>query len=206
MKLKTCIIIGAGEFSRIHPSFVADYVIGADACPVPVDLLIGDFDTLKNIPDDIEIIQFPKEKDASDLELAVEEAISRGFDCFYIYGALGGRLDHTLASIAVLTSISRKGLTGWLISENEVVTAVTNGQLIINHVPLNKGYALDTPPQYLSIFPIGGKARGVTLTGLKYETDNAVLSCDNSLGLSNEFVSKEAIIDVKNGTLIVVMT
>jgi thiamine pyrophosphokinase len=194
--MKKCVIIGANEFSGLLPQFMADYVIGADACPedVQVDLLIGDFDTLTNIPADIETISFPSEKNESDLELAVEEAVRRGYDCFYIYGCLGGRLDHTIASISVLASISQRNMTGYLISEKEVITAVTNRKLTLNSKKTGT----------VSVFPVGGAAKGVTLTGLKYPLNDAELPF-SSLGLSNEFIDEEVTIEVSNGTLIVVI-
>jgi len=159
-----------------------------------VDLLIGDFDTLKKIPDNVEAIRHPSEKNESDLELAVEEAIRRGFNCFYIYGCLGGRLDHSLASIAVLASISRRGMTGWLIGVNEVITAVTDSKITLD----------SHESGFVSIFPAGETAKGVTLTGLKYPLCNAVLTCVNSLGLSNEFMGVEAVVEVRDGTLIII--
>ena len=117
--MKKCIIVAASEFSGFVEGFTAEYVIAADGgyescikiAKRHPDLLIGDFDSLgesvlADIPKSVEILTFPVEKDASDLEIAVEEAVKRGFECFYIYGALGKRLDHTLASIAVLVSLS----------------------------------------------------------------------------------------------------
>jgi len=192
-----CIIIGNGEFDKIHPDYTADYVIGADVFTDGVNLIVGDFDTLnaEEVPDGIETVRFPSEKNESDLELAVEQAVKRGFNTFYIYGALGGRLDHTLASIAVLTSIAKRGMTGWLIGENEIVTAVTDGRITLN----NRNCVL-------SIFPAGESAEGVTLTGMKYPLDNAVISNDNSLGLSNVVIGDNAAVEVKDGTLIVILS
>jgi len=196
--MKKCIIVANSDFSGFHPGFAADFVIGADKFIAGMDLLVGDFDSLAAPPDNIEIIRHPAEKDESDLELAVNEAIRRGFSCFYIYGALGGRLDHTLASIAVLTSIAKKGMTGWLIGENELITAITDEQLTIDNGQLTVG-------ELISLFPAGETARGVTLTNLKYPLCDAVLSCDNSLGLSNEFIGEKATIEVKDGTLIIIL-
>ena len=192
-----CIIIGNGEQTKIHPDYTADYVIGADMYVEGVDLLVGDFDTLciDSIPDNIETIRHPIEKDESDLELAVAEAIRRGFDTFYIYGCLGGRFDHTLASIAVLTSISQKGLCGFLIGKSQTITAITKGKLTLEC----------NPPEVVSLFPAGDTAAGVTLTGFKYPLNNATLTNNNSLGLSNVALDSNAVIEVKNGTLIVVI-
>ena len=202
--MKKCIIIGAGEFNGFCADFTADFIIAADGgydaltrYGFKADLLVGDFDSIncnKNIPDNIEVITFPKAKDSSDLELAVDEAIKRGFDCFYIYGALGKRLDHTLASIAVLVALSQKKLTGYLIGENETITAVTDSKLTLSACESG----------VISVFAAREKAEGVNLKGLKYPLDNAVLTHYSTHGLSNEFLGEEAIIEVQNGTLIVV--
>jgi len=202
--MKKCIITGAGDYNGIRPEFSADYIIAADGgydllknTSLVPDLVIGDFDSIADceIPADTEVIKFPPEKDKSDLELAVDEAIRRGFDCFYIYGCLGGRLDHTFANIAVLTAISKRGLTGYLIGVNEIITAVTNKRLLLDSYKSG----------IISIFPAGESAEGVTLKGLKYPLGNAVLTCDSTLGLSNEFMESQAEIEVKNGTLTVII-
>jgi thiamine pyrophosphokinase len=190
--MKKCVIAGAGEFNGLHSDFSADYIIAADSDYLSPDLLIGDLDSVSSIPEGVETIRFPQEKDASDLELACDEAIRRGFGCLYIYGALGGRLDHTLASIAVLVSVSRRGISAWLIGADEIITAVTNGRITLS----GRGT--------VSIFPAGEKASGVTLSGLKYTMDNGTLTCDSSRGLSNEFVGENVVIEVRDGTLIIV--
>jgi len=205
LKMRKCIIVGAGEFSGLRPEFTAEYIIAADGgfdklagCAITPDLMVGDFDSLEgcDIASHTQVIRFPAEKDASDLELSVEQAVDRGFDCFYIYGALGGRLDHTLASIAVLVGISKKAMTGWLIGENEVVTAVTDGKVVLKARESGS----------ISVFPAGETARGVSLKGLKYPLNNATLTHTSTHGLSNEFIGEEAVIEVREGTLVVVIT
>ena len=47
------------------------------------------------------------------------------------------------------------------------------------------------------------KAEGVSIKGLKYELDDAEISSDFPLGVSNSFASREAEISVKNGTLLI---
>jgi thiamine pyrophosphokinase len=199
-------IIGAAKFSEFYDDFfTTDFVIAADGGFLPLffkgenlpyHLVVGDFDSIKHpVPQGIEVMKFPAEKDESDLELAVCEAIKREYNRFYIYGVLGGRLDHTLASIAVMTSVSRKGYECLLLGDNEIITAVTDGTVTLNPVF----------GKTLSVFAVGEHASGVTLSGLKYPLDNANLDCFTSRGLSNEFISEKAVIEVRNGTLIIVM-
>ena len=201
--MKKCTIVGAGSFAGFCPEFTSEYIIAVDGgydnlkrFNLSPNLLIGDFDSIESTPDNIETIRFSSIKDESDLELAVAEAIRRGYVCFYIYGALGGRLDHTLASIAVLASASMQGFTGYLVGENERITAITNKKIAFSKSESGN----------ISVFPVGKEAAGVSIGGLKYPLDNAVLSCDSTLGLSNEFIGEDADIEVKDGTLVVVHT
>ncbi|MCL2036011.1 MAG: thiamine diphosphokinase [Oscillospiraceae bacterium] len=206
---KSCIIVAAGDFNGLNNNFTADFIIAADAgydhlvkFGLNIDLLIGDLDSIADFETvcekskNIEILRFPSEKDESDLELAVAEALRRGFDCFYIYGGLGKRLDHTLANISVLASLARRGVTAWLIGEGEVVTAVTNGKITLS--PGKSGI--------MSLFPMGGKASGISLDGFKYPLDNADLYDHSTRGLSNEFMGEIATVEVLDGTLIVILS
>ena len=237
--MKKAIIIAAGEFTsqllpQLSPQLLSQVegqidgqsplLIAADGgynhcrrLGITPDLLVGDFDSIGDcgVPvnsGNIEVMRHPPEKDASDLELAVDEALRRGCRHIRIYGALGGRLDHTIASIAVLVSLSRKGATGWLVGKNESITAVTDGTLRLNQSQAQSqaqdcaDYCATAQRGYVSIFPAGEKAAGVSLRGLKYTLDNAELTCHSTLGLSNEWSGGEAEIAVKDGTLIVVIS
>ena len=88
-----------------------DLIIAADAgyltakeMGIVPDVLLGDFDTLgeRNIPDGIECLRVPREKDDTDTQLAVRTAIERGAKEIVIIGGLGGRIDHTLSTLAIL--------------------------------------------------------------------------------------------------------
>jgi thiamine pyrophosphokinase len=65
------------------------------------NVIIGDLDSIGEIPQDIEVLQFNAEKDETDTLLAVKLGIERGFKDFLIIGGLGGRLDHTYANFAL---------------------------------------------------------------------------------------------------------
>ncbi|WP_304533264.1 thiamine diphosphokinase, partial [Faecalibaculum rodentium] len=69
----------------------------------------GDFDSLKtpldpcDVPEGCRLLRFPAEKNESDSQLAVQEAIHLGYDPVILTGSLSGRIDHTLANIRLLT-------------------------------------------------------------------------------------------------------
>ena len=196
-----CFIAGAGEFcGRVLPGR-GDFVIAADggyaelvARGVTPDLVVGDFDSLGAAPEHPNIIRSPPEKDDTDMMLAVREGISRGHKSFIIDGGLDGRLDHTLANIQALSYIAGNGARGVLIGRDVCVTAVTNGS--VGFAPGAHGY--------ISVFCAGARAEGVTLRGLKYPLENAALTCEYPLGVSNEFSGAPATVTVRDGTLTIV--
>ena len=197
-----CRIIGAGEFS---PSDITDFCdafyIAADgglekldALGLEPSLTVGDFDSLGYTPSGQNVSVFPSEKDDTDTGIAVKRAIALGFDTIELYGALGGRLDHTLANIQLLSLISESGRRGRIIGNGVIITAVTDSSL---EFPAGTRGTV-------SVFALGGIAHGVYLTGLKYPLVNATLTCDFPLGVSNEFTGAASKITVEHGTLTVI--
>jgi len=202
--LGICYIVGAGHFEnvKINPSS-GDYIIAADKgfsylkeIMIKPDIVIGDFDSLDTITNNENIVQYPIEKDETDMMLAIKAGLDLGYKTFLIYGGLGGRLDHTFANIQILIYLSIKGARGYLLDGDRIVTAITNEHLLFNTE--RKGI--------ISVFSAGDIARGVSLKGLKYRLENAVLTKDMPLGVSNEFIESESCISVEEGTLIVMWT
>ena len=54
---------------------------------------------------------------------------------------------------------------------------------------------------YLSLFSLCERSEGVTIQGFKYELENAVITNDFPIGISNEFIGKQGSISVENGEL-----
>ena len=199
--MKLCYIFGAGEPSM--PAAIPPrgdvLVIAADGgYPLAVrifgtpDLLVGDFDSLASLPTDVPILRHPVEKDDTDLALAAEEAIRRGATELYIYAALGGRLDHTVANLQLLASLEARGIRATLFGADGVaVTALSAACARFSR-------RIGT----FSVFAFGGRAEGVTLSGVKYPLADAVLTPDRPLGVSNEFVGTAASLAVAQGTLL----
>lgn len=202
MKNGICYIVGAGEnygldFQRTQD----DFVIAADAgfrylqeTGKDADLVIGDFDTLKYLPEHANVIALSTEKDDTDMLAAVRQGVERGYTCFHIYCGTGGRLDHTLANLQVLAWLSENGMRGWLFDRDHIITAVTDAKLCLGKIPCG----------CLSVFSHSSRSGGVTLRGLKYELDHVVLTNTFPVGISNEFIGKESVISVESGTLLVI--
>ncbi len=199
--MKRCCIFAAGKLSEKEVRLRGDeLIIAADAgyenlksMGIIPHLAIGDFDSAEAVPTDTEVVKYPKEKDDTDTLLAVKEAISRGSGEIVIYGSLGGRIDHTFANIQTLLFIAQNGSRGYLVGQGWVITAVKDGS--IRFASEKSGT--------VSVFCAGDKASGVNIKGLKYEVENAELRNDFPVGVSNEFIGKEAEISVKSGVILV---
>lgn len=201
MKQGRVFIVGAGDFSRrgFSPGPL-DLVIAADAGlaalwaqGIPADLVIGDMDSLKHLPRGQRLLRFPKKKDDSDLALAIRLAYARGYRKFLLYGALGGHLDHGLANLQLMAGLARKGAKVRMIAPDATVYAVSKDVL---HLPLI------SPEHTVSVFAVE-QARGVRIRGLAYELEDASLEPFLPLGLSNQGRGTRAIIQAKEGTLLV---
>jgi thiamine pyrophosphokinase len=198
---KICHVIGAGEFSeQTIPITEYDLVIAADggyshleALSVKADIVIGDFDSLRHKPSLPFLMEYPPEKDDTDMMLAVHEGLQRGYGLFFLYGGLGGRLDHTLANIQVLTCLAEQGGRGYLVGDGTVITVIRNDKIEFP-AALNG---------IISVFSLSSKANGVSIKGLKYELAKACLSASEPLGISNEFTGHTGLVEAEDGTLLI---
>lgn len=199
---KACVIVGAGDLENaLIVKNDGDLLIAADGglkylerVGITPDVALGDFDSLGYCPDMPDVIYHPPEKDDTDTMLAVREGFARGYDTFVIYAGLGGRLDHTIANMQTLAFIAENGGSGYLIGGNSVSSVIKDSS--ISFSAEERGM--------ISVFAFGQNASGVSISGLKYELDNAALIPSLPLGTSNEFTGKPAEIEVKNGSLLVI--
>ncbi|MCC6498646.1 MAG: thiamine diphosphokinase, partial [Anaerolineales bacterium] len=115
------IIFANGELPDLEKARLllrpGDFILCADggtrhalALGVKPNLILGDMDSvdkemLKKIQAaGVEIELFPRDKDETDLELALNKAVELNPDEIIIVAALGGRMDHSLANIALLSA------------------------------------------------------------------------------------------------------
>lgn len=200
--MSVCYVIGAGECKKLElKKENGDFIIAADGGYIYLenegikpDIIIGDFDSSGKIPDGENVIKLNPVKDITDMYAAVKEGLDRGYTEFHLYGACGGRIDHTLANIQLVASLAQKNIKAYIHDGNTIITALTNGSL-----SFNSGYK-----GYVSVFSHSDKCEGLTIKGLKYTLENAELTNSFSLGVSNEFIGIESEIIVNNGTAIIV--
>ncbi|MCR5305639.1 MAG: thiamine diphosphokinase [Oscillospiraceae bacterium] len=159
------------------------------------DLVLGDFDSLGNVPEQLPHMTVPVEKDDTDTLLAARTALEKGYRDIRIYGAFGGRLDHTLANLQTLEFLLDAGAEGCLVSSE-------------NYAFLQRGGSLREYPRIgdfsFSVFAWSERCTGVTLTGTYYPLENGVLTRSFPLGVSNRITAETASVRVREGTLLII--
>jgi thiamine pyrophosphokinase len=192
-------------------STTPDIVVAADggalkatALGLPPHVVVGDADSLSATDverlraDGVDVLVHPSDKDESDTELALREAIRRGAMDIVVVGAFGGtRLEHTIANLLLLTMPELDGLDVRLADAATEVRAVSGGSTLT----LN-GAAGD----FVSLFPLAPVVDGVTTTGLEFALANDSLSQGPARGLSNVMNTDSATVTVRTGPLLVVHT
>ena len=170
------------------------------------DLVVGDGDSLapERIAelrrDGVEVIVHPADKDESDTELAVREALARGASSVVIVGAFGGaRLEHSVANLLLLTLPELAGLDAALVDGPSTARAIgVDGP---GHV-LVTGQAGD----YVSLLPLSEGVDGVTTEGLRFALRDAALVQGSTRGLSNELLVARGAVHTRSGRLAVIHT
>lgn len=199
----TCKIFGAGDVctkERISPRSQDDLIIAADGgyqwladMGWKPDVVLGDFDSLPAGPPK-EAVCYPRQKDDTDMGLAVEEGLRRGCRKFELYGGTGGRADHTMANYQLLTKLAKQGAQGYLIDSRMTATVLSDGEIRFRAKPSG----------LLSVFSLDEVSEGVTISGLYYPLTEKTLTNSYALGVSNEFQGSEAAVRVRKGTLLII--
>lgn len=200
--MTTVALVANGDiqnYERIAPQVAGhDILVAVDgglnhfkALNLLPDMIIGDLDSaakpLMEQYSTIPVKKYPRDKDYTDLELAIEEYSTPDVTKITLFAALERRTDHTLANLHLLL---RHPATLSIISDYEQVFAVNRNTSISSF-----------PGQTVSLMPISSTCQGVTTSGLKWELDNAILS-DRFYSLSNVCLGDAFTVDVKNGTLL----
>ncbi len=205
--MKRAIIIINGDLANIdNVKFLpSDFIVCADGAVEKIlkinilpTVVIGDFDstskkTLQKIKEKkIQIITYPREKDKTDSELALEYAIEKKYKYIIICGLLGTRIDHLLGNVLLLGKYITKGLE-LTIHEHKTTMYTVRNKLII------KGKKNDT----ISLLPITKHVIGVLTNGLYYKLDNESLDFGFSRGMSNYMIEDRCEVNIKKGILLV---
>lgn len=159
------------------------------------DIIIGDTDSLqKNLKIKSKIIKYPKDKDQSDLDLAISYILSNYRDfSLYCFGIIGNRMDHTLANIHSLIKVNEKEKISTIINSKETIFPLVQKQSISN-IKVNTK---------ISILALSDFSE-VEIQGLKY-SGNYQIPFLSSLGISNHVISEKNRVLCLNGRIIVII-
>ena len=188
----------------IHPD---DFILGADggaahalALGLTPDLVIGDLDSLDVATLAVlraagsEIRAFPRDKDDTDLELALRAARAMQPQAVILLGALGGRLDQMLGNVLLLARPEFAELNITLVAGAEQAWVVRDERLIHGQ-----------PGDTLSVLALTPEVTGLTYRGLRWPLQRATLRLGESRGISNELVASEAHISLESGLALVIL-
>jgi thiamine pyrophosphokinase len=182
-----------------------DFIIAADKGSeclynyrIVPDLLLGDFDSAKKeILDSIklmvkEVLEFPPEKDYTDTEIAVIEAIKRGASKIYLFGALGSRMDHALGNVGLLLSAKEKGVILEIIDDNNRIYLGENNMRLFGKYGDN-----------ISFHALSDKVVNFKISGAKYNLDGYTMKLLDPRAICNEFVDTPIDISYDHGELLI---
>lgn len=193
-----CYVVASMKTKYLIGRMPGDYVIAADGgyaqkLGCEPDAVIGDFDSLGYVPDAENVQVYPKQKDDTDMMLAVKLGLSKGYRKFVLLGGIGGRFDHMMANVQTLAYLYEQGAEGVLRSEE------TDIYMIGAEITFSK-----ETKGILSVFAYGERAENVSIYGAEYEVSDVCMKDSFPLGVSNSFVGKEVTISVGKGRLLIV--
>ena len=186
-----------------------DFLIGADGGTehclrigrLP-HVVVGDLDSLapaivaELIEKGVEIERYPSAKNETDLELAIARAMRTRSDEILLVGALGGRLDQTIANVFLLAQ------RDWpipirLVDEHQRAEILRPGSTLALEFPIGST---------VSAIPLEPTVAGITYTGLLYPLINHTLSFGSTRGISNEIVTSPATAQIESGALLIIQS
>lgn len=182
-----------------------DFIIAADKgieCleeyNIIPDLLLGDFDSVqKEVFDKVkkkvkEVMEFPPEKDYTDTEIAIIEAIKRGGRKIYLFGATGTRMDHTLGNIGLLLTTKKKGVSLEIIDDNNKLYLGESSMVLHGNYGEN-----------ISFHALSDKVTNLTIKGAKYGLNRYDMSLLDPRAICNEFIDTPIEISYDEGELLI---
>ena len=161
--------------------------------------IIGDLDSITKPTLDffklqgVNIEEYPRNKNSSDLELAFAKAVELGTTRLTLLGATGGRLDHFLVNIGILSKAAQLKIKASIQDKNHVIK-------LLNKTATISG----TQGTIFSLHAYSGTVKNLSISGSKYELKNYNLLPGDGRTLSNEFLDQEVTIEFSNGKLLLI--
>ncbi|KTD86479.1 thiamine diphosphokinase [Paenibacillus etheri] len=211
MSSKRVVIFAGGELSPEYFDLLDedDFIIGADHGALFLishgytpDIAVGDFDSVSlEALQDIEskskktITCDAVNKDLTDSEMALDIAMDQQPDSILLLGVTGTRMDHSLASIQMMTRALQRQINCYVMDTHNYIT-LTGSQAVINDL----GYT------YVSLLPLTPEVSGITLEGFQYPLTDASLKLGQSLGVSNKLISSSGTVTIRSGLLLIIQS
>lgn len=205
-------VVANGEF--IYPERLlavlseVDQVIAADgganwlaAQGIVPDVLVGDMDSiaprvaLALADGRCRLVRRPSHKDETDTELALLEAVASGARRITLLGTLGGRVDHALANVLLLTMPALESSEVTLFDGRSFLSLIRRSRTIIGHAG-----------DVISLIPLGGAAEGIRTEDLEYPLVHETLFVGPARGVSNVMLGERARVSLERGLLLLVHT
>lgn len=171
----------------------------ADELDISPDIIVGDFDSAppplieKYKRMGVPLVKYPVKKDYTDLETCIQLASGQHPDELLIFGAIGGRLDHTLTNVHVLRQALSQNMQARVIDETHSV-ALTDSEFTVTG---NVG-------DIVSLIPLTTEVTGVVTDGLEFPLVDETLHAGYGRGLSNRLTKNNAVVKITGGLLFVI--
>ncbi|MBN8582030.1 MAG: thiamine diphosphokinase [Anaerolineae bacterium] len=182
-----------------------DFILCADggtrhaiALGLTPNIVLGDLDSIsdeeriKMKESGVEVIQYSADKNETDLELAINHALTLNPDEILILAALGGRMDQTLANIALLSNLQLATFNIKLVDGVEELFFCRDQAKV-------EGRSGDI----VSLIPWQGEVTGVFTENLRWHLHHETLYPDKTRGISNEMTAEVATVSIKSGLLLI---
>ncbi len=167
----------------------------------PPHLLIGDMDSVEAedleqaLNAGVEVRRFPPAKDQTDLELALEYALTRGYVHVIIAYPFGDRADHMFGNLSLLSRPDLAGKT-LLLDDGQVEVRLLSSSALIP----------TQPGELISLFAWGSPVEGIVTSGLEYPLADESLVPWQARGISNVALGDSIELHFKSGRLLVIRT
>lgn len=192
---------------NISPDCIIGIDRGLEFCyrnQIVPQYILGDFDSIRpevigwyREQKEIPIREYKPEKDATDTRMGLELALKLGSDRIFLLGATGGRLDHYMGNLQSLVVPAMAGREAWILDEQNAMTVLSCSRTIKKECAFGK---------YISFFSMGDEVRGITLSGFKYPLKDYDMTNFDGIGVSNELAEDTALVDFRQGFLLMVMS
>ncbi|SEM46802.1 thiamine diphosphokinase [Mesobacillus persicus] len=173
------------------------------ATGIKPDYAFGDFDSVTDeewmrIKREVSNLHtFKPEKDETDMELALDWALTKGPEKIRIFGGTGGRLDHFLGNVQILLKAELNGLS------TQIEMIDRQNQLFVKG-PGSHTVEKMANLKYISFVPVTPLVKGLTLEQFKYPLNNCHISLGSTLCISNELVSDFGTFSFTEGIVLVI--